>query len=163
MLHGPALPVTPAVLLTSGDRGRCAPSTPPLCSPSGRALGSGGPPQWGAGQLGRRLVGGVGIVLVQVQPSLLYAFRPERRDELRPNSTGRCCTSTISRSDAEHVLDSSRCAKERRTDPRRVPYKRLVLAVYDAMSEATESRVPFVSPLDPPPGHGPRHPEQPSD
>ena len=35
--------------------------------------------------------------------------------------------------------------------------KRLILEAYDAMAEATVTGVPYVSPLDPPPGHGPRH------
>lgn len=37
--------------------------------------------------------------------------------------------------------------------------KRLVLTTCDALAPAAEARVPLVSPLDPPPGHGPRHPE----
>lgn len=35
--------------------------------------------------------------------------------------------------------------------------KRLVLAAYDAMTGAAETGAPYTSPLDPPPGSGPRH------
>lgn len=65
----------------------------------------------------------------------------------------------LSRPDAEHVLDSSfvvRKNEERELGEYRT--KRLVLAAYDAMARAAESGEPFVSPLDPPPGEGPRHP-----
>jgi hypothetical protein len=33
-----------------------------------------------------------------------------------------------------------------------------VLTEYDAMAKAAETGVPYTSPLDPPPGNGPRHP-----
>ena len=39
--------------------------------------------------------------------------------------------------------------------------KRLTLERYDAMQAAIQSGVPYETPLDPPPGHGPRHPEVP--
>jgi hypothetical protein len=35
-----------------------------------------------------------------------------------------------------------------------------VLERYDAMAEAILTGVPYRTPLDPPPGHGPRHPPQ---
>jgi len=38
--------------------------------------------------------------------------------------------------------------------------KRLILERYDAMSEATRTGEPYQTVLDPPPGHGPRHPER---
>jgi hypothetical protein len=38
--------------------------------------------------------------------------------------------------------------------------KRLILESYDAMAEAIRTGVPYRSMLDPPPGHGPRHPER---
>ena len=87
-----------------------------------------------------------------------------RSDEpnCRRSSTRRCCTSTGSdRDDAEHVLDSFfvlRKYEER--DHGEFRTKRLVLAAYDAMTQAAETGVPFESPLDPPPGQGPRHPER---
>ena len=36
--------------------------------------------------------------------------------------------------------------------------KRLILERYDAMAEAMRTGVPYQTILDPPPGHGPRHP-----
>ena len=36
--------------------------------------------------------------------------------------------------------------------------KDLILQVYDAMAEATQTGKPYQTILDPPPGHGPRHP-----
>jgi hypothetical protein len=36
--------------------------------------------------------------------------------------------------------------------------KRLILEAYDAMADAIRAGTSYVSPLDPPPGHGPRHP-----
>lgn len=67
----------------------------------------------------------------------------------------------LDRADAEHVLDSfivQRKNEERDLGEFRT--KRLVLAAYDAMVNAAKTGAPFVSPLDPPPGHGPRHSEK---
>ena len=36
--------------------------------------------------------------------------------------------------------------------------KDLILQIYDAMAEATRTGNPYQTILDPPPGHGPRHP-----
>ena len=36
--------------------------------------------------------------------------------------------------------------------------KDLILQIYDAMAEATRTGKPYQTILDPPPGHGPRHP-----
>ena len=36
--------------------------------------------------------------------------------------------------------------------------KDLILQVYDAMADATQTGKPYQTILDPPPGHGPRHP-----
>lgn len=38
--------------------------------------------------------------------------------------------------------------------------KRVILEMYDAMAEAVSSGVPYVTPIDPPPGQGPRHPQR---
>jgi hypothetical protein len=67
----------------------------------------------------------------------------------------------LDRADTEHVLDSFPVV--RRYDERdhgEFRTKRLVMAAYDAMAAAARTGVPFDSPLDPPPGHGPRHEEQ---
>jgi len=67
----------------------------------------------------------------------------------------------LDRSDAEHVLDSFlvlRRHEER--DYGEFRTNRHVRREYDAMARAAETGVPYRSPLDPTPGHGPRHPEQ---
>ncbi|WP_029433145.1 N-6 DNA methylase [Blastococcus sp. URHD0036] len=67
----------------------------------------------------------------------------------------------LERVDVEHVLDSFLVLRKYELrDHGEFRTKRLVLAAYDAMMEAARTGVPFVSPLDPPPGHGPRHKEQ---
>ena len=38
--------------------------------------------------------------------------------------------------------------------------KRLILECYDAMQQAIDTGEPYQTVLDPPPGHGPRHPER---
>ncbi len=69
----------------------------------------------------------------------------------------------LSRAEAEHVLDSFFVvAKVEERDLGEYRTKRLVLAAYDALADAAATGVPFVSPLDPPPGDGPRHPERPA-
>ena len=69
----------------------------------------------------------------------------------------------LSRAEAEHVLDSfSVVRKYEERDLGEYRTKRLVLAAYDALADAAATGVPFVSPLDPPPGDGPRHPERPA-
>lgn len=40
--------------------------------------------------------------------------------------------------------------------------KRLILERYDAMAEAIRTGTDYQTVLDPPPGHGPRHPERPA-
>jgi Eco57I restriction-modification methylase len=62
----------------------------------------------------------------------------------------------LTRDEAEHVIDSFfvlRKIEERTCGEFRS--RRLVLAAYDAMATGS-----FTSPLDPPPGHGPRHPNR---
>ncbi|MBI1377389.1 MAG: N-6 DNA methylase [Frankiales bacterium] len=67
----------------------------------------------------------------------------------------------LDRAEAEDVLDSFFVLlKYEERDHGEFRTKRLVLAAYDAMAEAARTGVPFASPLDPPPGDGPRH-EQP--
>ena len=64
----------------------------------------------------------------------------------------------LSREDTAYVLDTFPIV--RRKDEAafgEFRTKRLILEAYDAMAEATVTGVPYVSPLDPPPGHGPRH------
>jgi hypothetical protein len=67
----------------------------------------------------------------------------------------------LGRDEAEHVLDSFPVVrKNEERDLGEYRTKRLVLTVYDALAEAAVKGVPFVSPLDPPPGDGARHPDR---
>lgn len=95
-------------------------------------------------------------------PGTPFRWVPERRDRLTAELDAAMLHAYgLNAADAEHVLDSFsvlRNFEEREYGEFRT--KRLVLATYDAMATAAESGVPFVSPLDPPPGHGPRHPER---
>ena len=79
-----------------------------------------------------------------------------------PSSTRRCCTLYgLDRDDAEHVLDSFFVVRKyEERDHGEFRTKRLVLAAYDAMTTAAVTGVPYSSPLDPPPGEGPRHPRE---
>lgn len=66
----------------------------------------------------------------------------------------------LTRPEVEHVMDSflvvrkydERAHGEFRT-------KRLILEYYDLLAEAIASGVPYQTPIDPPPGQGPRHDE----
>ena len=65
----------------------------------------------------------------------------------------------IERDDVEHVMDSFDAQRARRSRrPSGVPHQGLILERYDAMAEATRTGEPYQTILDPPPGHGPRHP-----
>ncbi len=91
-----------------------------------------------------------------------FRWLPERRGQLTAElDAAMLHLYGVDRPDAEHVLDSFPVV--RRYDERdhgEFRTKRLVLGAYDAMATAAETGVPFVSPLDPPPGQGPRHPER---
>ncbi|MBL7492508.1 N-6 DNA methylase [Frankia sp. AgB1.9] len=83
-----------------------------------------------------------------------FRWVPERRAQIRAElDAAYLHLYGLSRAEAEHVLDSFfvlRKNEERIFDEFRT--RRLVLAVYDAMAAGS-----FVSPLEPPPGDGPRH------
>lgn len=64
----------------------------------------------------------------------------------------------LSRSDAEWILDSFRVLSELEIGSLgEFETKRLTLERFDAMSMAADQSTTYVSPLDPPPGQGPRH------
>ena len=93
-----------------------------------------------------------------------FRWWPERRAQLTAEiDAAMLHVYGLSRAEAEHVLDSFFvvCKNEER-DLGEYRTRRLVLAAYDALAEAAQTGVPFISPLEPAPGHGPRHPE-PSD
>ena len=64
----------------------------------------------------------------------------------------------LSREDTAYVLDTFPIVR-RKDEAAFGEYrtKRLILEAFDGMSEAIATGTPYVSPLDPPPGHGPRH------
>lgn len=63
----------------------------------------------------------------------------------------------VERDDVDYIMDSFRAF--RNNDPDRfVRTKDLILRTYDAMAKATETGEPYRTILDPPPGHGARHP-----
>ncbi len=69
----------------------------------------------------------------------------------------------LTRPETEHVLDSFFVLRKyEMRDHGEFRTRRLVLERYDAMEEAIRTGVPYRTPLDPPPGHGPRHPAQPA-
>jgi hypothetical protein len=94
-------------------------------------------------------------------PGPPFRWLPDRRAQLRAElDAAMLHLYGLERDDAEHVLDSFFVVhKYEERDHGEFRTKRLVLAAYDAMAQAAATGVPFASPLDPPPGHGPRHPE----
>ena len=65
--------------------------------------------------------------------------------------------------EVEHVMDSFDTLRRREEKPQNFGEfrtKRLILERYDAMAEAIRTGEPYKTILDPPPGHGPRHPER---
>jgi len=93
-------------------------------------------------------------------PGAPFHWVPERRDQIRAElEAAMLHLYGLDREDTEHVLDSFPVVRkydERDYGEFRTKY--LVLAAYDAMASAAATGVPFRSPLDPPPGEGPRHP-----
>lgn len=64
----------------------------------------------------------------------------------------------LERDEVAHVLDSFFVVRKyEERDFGEFRTKRLVLERYDAMAEAAASGVPYETPIDPPPGFGPRH------
>jgi hypothetical protein len=92
-------------------------------------------------------------------PGEVFRWIPERRDQLRAElDAAMLHLYGLNRDDAEHVLDSFFVVRKyEERDHAEFRTKRLVLAAYDAMADAAATGVPFRSPLDPPPGEGPRH------
>jgi hypothetical protein len=67
----------------------------------------------------------------------------------------------LERDEVEHVMDSFDALRRREEKPQNFGEfrtKRLILERYDAMTAAMQTGVPYQTVLDPPPGHGPRHP-----
>jgi hypothetical protein len=93
-------------------------------------------------------------------PGQPFRWIPERRNQIRAElDAAMFHLYGLDRGDTEHVLDSFPVVrKNEERDHGEFRTKRLVLAAYDAMASAAATGAPFRSPLDPPPGEGPRHP-----
>ncbi|GLV52905.1 hypothetical protein TBS_34670 [Thermobispora bispora] len=65
----------------------------------------------------------------------------------------------VARDDVDYIMETFPIVK-RKDEAKYGEYrtKRLILEIYDAMQDAIDGRKPYQTPLDPPPGHGPRHP-----
>lgn len=100
--------------------------------------------------------------ILDEDPGRPFRWIPERREQIKAElDSAMLHLYGLDRGDAEHVLDSfSVLRKYEERDHGEFRTKRRVLGVYDSMTEAARTGVPFVSPLDPPPGYGPRHEEQ---
>ena len=70
------------------------------------------------------------------------------------------CLYGVDRDDVSYIIDMFPIVR-RKDEEKFGEYrtKRLILEIYDAMQDAIDGRKPYQPPLDPPPGHGPRHPE----
>jgi Eco57I restriction-modification methylase len=67
----------------------------------------------------------------------------------------------LQREEVDHVMDSFDALRRREEKPQNFGEfrtKRLILERYDAMANAIRTAAPYQTALDPPPGHGPRHP-----
>jgi hypothetical protein len=91
-----------------------------------------------------------------------FRWDPARREQMRAELDGAMFhVYGLTRPETEHVLDSFFVLRKyEMRDHGEFRTRRLVLERYDAMAEAIRTGVPYRTPLDPPPGHGPRHPPQ---
>ena len=114
-----------------------------------------------------RMAGYARDVLAQPDASPVgepFRWLPDRRTQLMAElDAAMLHVYGLSRTEAEHVTDSFPIVrKNEERDLREYRTKRLVLTAYDALAEAGATGDPFVSPLNPAPGDGPRHPERPT-
>jgi len=65
----------------------------------------------------------------------------------------------VVRDDVDYIMDTFRAFRNKSPDLFQRT-KDAILEIYDAMQDAIDGRKPYQTPLDPPPGHGPRHPER---
>ena len=93
-----------------------------------------------------------------------FQWIPERRFAIRAEfDAAMLHVYGLTRSEADHVLDSFPVVRKyEEAAPEKGGHgefrtKRMVLELYDQMAEAARTGVPWRSPLDPPPGEGPRH------
>ncbi|MFF4414908.1 Eco57I restriction-modification methylase domain-containing protein [Streptosporangium sp. NPDC001559] len=65
----------------------------------------------------------------------------------------------VARGDVDYIMDTFRAFRNKSPELFERT-KKAILGIYDAMQEAIDGREPYWTPLDPPPGQGPRHPER---
>ncbi|HEY2763756.1 MAG TPA: hypothetical protein VGJ13_07060 [Pseudonocardiaceae bacterium] len=68
----------------------------------------------------------------------------------------------LPRDDVDYVMDTFRAFRNNDSD-RFTRTKKAILEIYDAMADAIHTGEPHRTVLDPPPGHGPRHPACPTE
>jgi hypothetical protein len=90
-----------------------------------------------------------------------FRWDRERREQVRAElDAAMFHVYGLTRAETEHVLDSFFVVRKYEVrDHGEFRTKRLVLERYDAMAEAIRTGLPYETVLDPPPGHGPRHPK----
>lgn len=88
-----------------------------------------------------------------------FRWDPERREYMRAEvDAAMLHLYGLTRGEVEHVMDSFLVVRKyEERDFGEFRTKRLVLERYDAMAEAAASGSPYQTPIDPPPGSGPRH------
>lgn len=88
-----------------------------------------------------------------------FRWVPERRDLIRAElDAAYFHLYDIDRDNVDYIMETFKVVRQ--NDVKRhgeYRTKRLILERYDALAEASHSGVPYCSPLDPPPGEGPRH------
>ncbi|MGX4653009.1 Eco57I restriction-modification methylase domain-containing protein [Micromonospora sp. SCSIO 07396] len=89
-----------------------------------------------------------------------FVWDPQRRELIRAElDAAYFQLYGLARDEVEHVLDSFTVFRQREERTHgEYRTKHLILDRYDAMTRTIRSGQPFVSPLAPAPGHGPRHP-----
>lgn len=90
-----------------------------------------------------------------------FRWIPERREAIRCELDALVFhVYGLTRPEVEHVMDSFFVVRKYdERDHGEFRTKRLILEYYDLMAEAIASGVPYQTPIDPPPGQGPRHDE----
>jgi hypothetical protein len=96
-----------------------------------------------------------------------FRWLPERRAEIQAEVDAAVLhLYGLDRGQAEWLIDSFtvlRKYEERPPDKGghgEFRTRRLVLGYYDAMQAAIDTGIPYATPIDPPPGQGPRHPQR---
>jgi len=89
-----------------------------------------------------------------------FRWVPERREMMRAElDAAYFHLYGVERDDVDYIMDTFNVVRQK-DDAAHGVYrtKRLILERYDAMTDAIRTGVPYRTPLDPPPGQGPRHP-----